>query len=214
MGNTQLIDDKTDLVVDGFPRSANSYAEAAFAVSQYERDIMIASHTHAAAQIIEGTRRGLPTVLLYRDPDMAVSSLVENSDYHLDPVQLFREYATFYGAVLPVLDRVAFAPFYVATQDFSTIVERTNALFGTAFAVPVMDTSFRAEVNRWRDEESLARKGRPTLYSECRDPQALAARKESLARIRAYIVALQDPARRRAHDLFNTLNRAERDRHE
>lgn len=213
LGNARLITDDTDLVIDGFPRSANSYVEAAFTVSQRPRGIAIASHTHAAAQIIEATRRDLPTVLLYRDPDEAIASFIDMAAGGLNPSLLYREYVTFYGAVLPVIDRVALAPFNVSTKDFPAVVKRTNALFGTAFAIPVVDETFRVEVACWRDKVSRARSGRPTLYSESHDSETLAERVERLARIRADVGALSDPARRKAHDLFKALERNERQRH-
>lgn len=211
LGNKRLVTNDTDLVIDGFPRSANSYVEAAFFVSQRRQGISIMSHTHAAAQIIEATHRELPTVLLYRDPDDAIASFMLMSPDGPGARQLFREYVTFYSAVLPVLDRVVLAPFSLATRDFPAIVERTNELFGKAFVVPVMDETFQAEVAEWRDEASLARSGRVTLYSEAHNPKTLVARKERLAQIRANVAELQDPARLRAHDLFEIIERADRD---
>ena len=79
LGNSRLVSAQTDLVIDGFPRSANSYTEAAFEVSQQNLGLNIVSHSHAAAQILESTRREIPTVLLIRNPDDAVASFLENS---------------------------------------------------------------------------------------------------------------------------------------
>ena len=62
------VDDGTDVVIEGFPRSGNTAVFAAFSVAQ-PSEIRIAHHTHTPANAIAGVRRGLPVLVLIRAPD-------------------------------------------------------------------------------------------------------------------------------------------------
>ena len=206
LGNQRLIGPDTDLVLDGFPRSANSFVEAAFSVSQAGRGLVLASHSHAAAQIVDATRRGLPTVVLYREPDAAVASFMEMKPDGFDPRLLLREYATFYERILPVVERVALAPFSLSTRDFAAVVVRTNRQFGLDLAVPVVDKAFLEAVARERDALSRGRVGRATAYSAEHDEAALEDRCKRVARMRDRVAALaNDPSRRRAGRAFEAM---------
>src|SRR4029453_17396954 len=63
----------TDLVIDGYTRSASTYAVYAFQLAQ-DRPVRLAHHLHAPAQIVAAVRWGIPTMLVVRDPRGAVLS--------------------------------------------------------------------------------------------------------------------------------------------
>ena len=69
----RLVTDATDLCVEGFPRSANSFAVGAVEQAQ-DAPLSIAHHNHVPAPILNAVRRDLPTVVLIRDPVDAVIS--------------------------------------------------------------------------------------------------------------------------------------------
>ena len=121
----------TELVVEGFQRSANSFAIAAIRSAE-DRPLAIAHHQHVPAQIVAGVRRGIPTVLLIRDPDAAVLSYVIQQPF-LTMRQSFRHYIRFYKRVLSVKDAVVVATFEDVTGDFGAVMKRLNHKFGTAF---------------------------------------------------------------------------------
>lgn len=58
-GEGELVGARTDLLVESYPRSASSFAVAAFRVAQEPRSVRIAHHTHAAGHVIAAvmTRR-------------------------------------------------------------------------------------------------------------------------------------------------------------
>ena len=70
-----LVSPSTDLVIEGFPRSGNTFAVAAFVLSQ-PRPVRIAHHHHVPAQVIYAVKRGIPVLVVVRKPDDAVLSLV------------------------------------------------------------------------------------------------------------------------------------------
>lgn len=65
---------QTDLVVEGFPRSANSFAF--HALKKMNPDLAFATHTHSPAQIVLAARWRVPTMVLLRDPLAAVTGLL------------------------------------------------------------------------------------------------------------------------------------------
>ena len=64
---TNVFNHATQLVIEGYPRSANTYAVVAFAAVQPERP-RIAHHLHVAAQVLAAVDRDIPTMVLIRRP--------------------------------------------------------------------------------------------------------------------------------------------------
>src|SRR5438874_8416960 len=68
-----------EVLIEGYPRSANSFTVAAFARAQGwpgSGGGRIAHHTHAPAHVLEAIRRGIPAIVLLRDPADAVPEFV------------------------------------------------------------------------------------------------------------------------------------------
>jgi hypothetical protein len=125
------VDASTEIVIEGFPRTGTSFAVAAFKLAQ-ERPVSVACHVHAPAQILAGVRRGLPTVIVGREPkDTVISFILRNP--HLSMAQGLRGYLRFYETVLPCLGAAVVAPFGEVTNDLGSAIERVNARFGTSF---------------------------------------------------------------------------------
>jgi hypothetical protein len=127
----QVVGDDTEIVIDGFPRSGNTFALIAFTRWQ-PREVTVAHHVHLPAQILEAVRRRLPTLLLIREPEEAVGSLLLRLP-ELSVRQAMRSYRRFYRPLLPVRRSVVVAPFGQVTNDFGKVIRAVNDAFGTAF---------------------------------------------------------------------------------
>ncbi|MCP5395331.1 MAG: hypothetical protein H6918_01105 [Sphingomonadaceae bacterium] len=128
-----LIAPDTQIVIEGYARSANTFSVVAFQEAQPE-EVKIAHHLHVEGQILEGVRRGLPVIALIRRPTDAIRSLkVAFPDD--DENRLLRRYVNFYRAVERVRDDVVIAEFSRVTSDFGSIIAEVNAKFGTDFAL-------------------------------------------------------------------------------
>ncbi|HEX7247504.1 MAG TPA: hypothetical protein VF351_05320, partial [Actinomycetota bacterium] len=57
----------TQVVIDGFTRSASTFAVIAFQLAQDDH-VRLAHHLHAPAQLLAATRAGLPTLMPIRPP--------------------------------------------------------------------------------------------------------------------------------------------------
>lgn len=201
----RYVTDSTDIVIEGFPRSANTFSTMAFAMSQ-TRPVSVAHHRHAAAQIVAGVRRGLPTILLIRDPVDAVASLMIR--YPVFPArQAFRRYILFHRSVLPLREKLVVSDFSRTTGDFGSTVAEVNERFGTDFGVFPHDEASVAECfrrieerNRRRfgagdvDEKSVARpsESRDELKRKVRDALADPALARCTGRARALYQQLTD----------------------
>jgi hypothetical protein len=130
-GHGAVVDARTDIVIEGYPRSANSFAVAAFDMPQ-PRPLRIAHHTHAAAQVIEGCRLGIPTLVLVRDPDDAVlNTCIYRPFLHVHDA--LWAYAWFYDAIWPYRYRYVVGPFPEVTTDFGRTMRRVNERYGSSF---------------------------------------------------------------------------------
>ena len=129
----------TEIVIEGYPRSGNTFAVVAFRQAQ-GREIKIAHHLHAAAQIKRAARLDVPAIVLIREPSEAILSVVVR-DAQASMRWALRSYIRFYSAVVPCLGKTVVAPFATVTSDLASIIRTVNERYGTAFKefVPTED---------------------------------------------------------------------------
>jgi len=174
----RLVTDATDLCVEGFPRSANSFAVGAIEHAQAD-PLRIAHHNHVPAPILRAVDRSIPTIVLLRDPVEAVISnrglqlqigAIEGGPTppHVPYTTQLRAWHRFYEAVWRVRDRVVVAPFEVVTDDVGRIVDAVNDRFGTDLA--------RFEHTDEHVRAVRERRGYHALPSEQRDELKIQAR--------------------------------------
>jgi hypothetical protein len=125
----------TDLVVEGFPGSANSYLRAWIHFANAA--CHVTSHQHSPAVIRRAMADGRPLVVVARDPLDAVASALlrfpEMAAWPEGPRRLWSRYVRTYRPVLARPDRAVVATFDQATGDPAAVLARVNERFGTAF---------------------------------------------------------------------------------
>jgi len=139
--NEALVSSDTQLVIEGYPRSANTFAVIAFALAQ-DRRVEIAHHLHVESQIIYAAKRHIPALVLIRNPADAIRSFLAR-DPSIEQEWAIRRYVQFYNAVWRVRDRVLVADFSRVTNDFGSVVHALNRKFDTDYTAPVMDQEYR-----------------------------------------------------------------------
>jgi hypothetical protein len=129
----RVIGPDTEAVIDGYTRSASTFAVYAFQVAQ-PTPVRLAHHLHAPAQLMAAARRGLPTLMVIREPRGALlSQLVREPD--VDLLDALYAYRRFHTSLMPYRDAFVVADFREVTADFGAVVRRLNAKFGTSFGV-------------------------------------------------------------------------------
>lgn len=121
----------TDLVIEGFPRSGNTFAVHAFRLAQ-PHAVKTADHIHVPAQVIRAARYRVPACILARRPEDAVRSLVVKYPF-LNPRHVLRGYAGFYERCLPYREHFVAATFDQVVADFGGVIDRINRRFGASF---------------------------------------------------------------------------------
>ena len=137
------INNETDIVIEGFPRSGNSFAVGAFRSAQ-SKPVNIATHLHAPAQIIVATRKNIPTLVVIRNPVDAVISLkalhiecnakavdTATSSYNFEI--LLKSYIDFYKTIAPYRNKYILCCFEEVVRDFSKTISKINQHFNTKF---------------------------------------------------------------------------------
>ena len=127
----EVIGSETELVIDGYPRSANTFAVYTFQIAQ-PRPVRLAHHLHAPAHLIEAARRRIPSLVVIREPDGAVlSNVMFEEDATL--ATAFASYERFYRRLLPHARAMVAADFEDVTRDMGPVVARLNERFGTSY---------------------------------------------------------------------------------
>lgn len=134
---------KSQLVIDGIPRSSNSYSSAVLYHLQ-GKDMRFAHHLHSPRAIERGVALGRPTIVLIREPRAVIGSMMQ---YDPAPLSfLVDAYLSYYERVEPLLDDVVLADFTEVIKDFGAVIARCNDKFGTDFTVYERTDENEAEV--------------------------------------------------------------------
>ena len=127
-----VVSESTELVIDGFTRSASTFAVVAFQLTQ-PRPVRVGHHLHAPGQIIQAVRLDVPVLLTVRPPEDTVLSLVVREPY-VTIRQGLAAYARFHRRLLGCRDGMVVADFPEVTERVDRSIARVNARFGTGFA--------------------------------------------------------------------------------
>ena len=169
----------TKLVIEGFPRSANSFAVLAFQYVQPTK-LKIAHHMHVPAQVIRAVGWKIPTIVLIRNPRDAVVSFVIR-DPRMSIAQALKCYISFYERIYPYKSDYVLAPFEEIINDYLATIKRVNMKFGTNFQALTptgkdLENIFRKADNLERGVESKV--SRPSSTRN-------AAKKELMSQIKS-----------------------------
>lgn len=175
-----VVGPETGLVIDGYMRSANTFAVYAFQFAQ-RRPVRLAHHLHAPAQLMEAVKRGIPALVVIRDPRDAVLSQVQWEPTVSLPAAL-STYARFYTCLLPFARRLVTGEFEEVTNDFGAVVARLNERYGTSF-----DEFEATEENRRRCFELMEERATriPEWYEKVRGFESGTVTLEELLTARA-----------------------------
>ncbi len=121
----------TQLVIDGFTRSAVTFTLVAFQVAQ-NGHVRVAHHLHSPAQLIQAKRRKIPGLVPIRPPQDTVLSAMSREPT-VSVGQWLRSYTGFYRRVLPLADGLVFARFDSVTTDLGSVIGEVNRRFQTSF---------------------------------------------------------------------------------
>lgn len=152
-----VVTPRTELILDGFPRSANAYAEWAFRYANGE-GVRLAVRLHSPRAVQIGVRYAIPTIVLAREPRAAVASWLQYKP-GLHAQEAFDRYAHYYDAVQVSRNHVVVAQFDQVVADFGAVITACNTRFGTHFTPypggPAAEAWVRQRIeSAWSDDET------------------------------------------------------------
>lgn len=131
-----LISD-TELVIDGFQGSANSFATVAFKFSQ-TRPVKLMHHGHVPVLIIKAIERDIPVLLTIREPKSTVLSVTSRWS-HLSVTQVLQSYIGFYTKLQPYSDSYVISTFEQTISQLDLTIETINEKYNKNFDLVDVD---------------------------------------------------------------------------
>ena len=124
-----ICSDTTDIIIEGYPRSANTYSVAYFQLlNPYSN---ISRHKHDIGHILMGVKKQLPVIVLIREPLDAIVSLVIREG--IKPKYAIKYYNIFYSEIQNIKKKIIIADFKDCINDFSQIIVKVNNKYSLSF---------------------------------------------------------------------------------
>ena len=161
----------TEIVIEAFARSAQSYVVAAFRLAQEPHAVRIAHHTHSPSTLIDGVRHEIPTLVIVREPEDAILSYVIRTPASSIRGAL-RGYIRFHRPLLAFRDGLVVATFDQVTGDLASVIRRVNERFGTTFGLFEASEEHVARVFREIEDDERLR-SRTDGGTRASDPPAV-----------------------------------------
>jgi hypothetical protein len=193
----------TDVCIEGYPRSGNSFLYRVF--QRWNPESKIAHHLHVPMQVRRAIVLGVPSAVLIREPADAVSSLAVFFGGDVSDDALLKTYVSFYETLMPLRDQIAICPFEAMVADPRLLPIRLNERFGTSFAIgdwgPTAEAAVREQVTTYHRTERSGLESRLPLPNAEKDAvkQSVKPRVEEHARfedavaVRARFLADETP---------------------
>lgn len=126
-------DNSTDILIEGFPRSGNTFASTAFKISQ-DKYVKVAHHLHSAGHVIYAVKNNIPCLVLVRRPEDAILSLLLY-DGNITIKHALLDYISFYESIKSYRNGYVLANFDSVVSNFGKVVEIINAKFNKEFNI-------------------------------------------------------------------------------
>jgi len=123
--------DQTDICIEGFQRSGNSFIYRLFAF--INPATTVAHHTHGSQNIIIAVNKGIPTIVLIRNPLDAVSSLLVWDSKLSITIALF-SYRLFYERILKLVESTNVVRFEDIVNCPSVVIDSIQKLQPNKFS--------------------------------------------------------------------------------
>lgn len=164
-----IVTDDTEVVLEGFPRAANTFMVLAFQLAQ-ERKVKVAHHTHVPAQLTRAVSFGLPAIVSVREPIDAVTSL-KIFDPKISSSTYLSSYIGYHTYLESISDSVIIATFEDITLNFGSVILAMNDKFGTEFSAFSGSSQAVEKVYQAIEKIGLEKTGRSGIGVSKPDPR-------------------------------------------
>jgi hypothetical protein len=147
---------KTDLCIEGFPRSANTFC-VDFLMTQGKgnnKRLFLAHHTHSALNVELAILLKKPCVVLIREPVAALTSFAIYSEKEI--ITIAQNYVHFYRSISK-WKNILIVDFELAINDFNFVIAQINSNFGMSIPLSTDLDKNNAQVGLIARERGLQR---------------------------------------------------------
>lgn len=194
---------ETQLLIEGFPRSGNTFTEAAVRYCAPE-NLRLAHHSHAPAHVRHALSLGVPALVLFREPDAAVRSYMVLYGNSFGAREAYLDYIAFYSALGGLRDPLlAFYSFEDVTTRIGDVISDLNHRFALGLEEREIDSDAVFELmNR-----KAKKKNSPAFNTSRSHPGNKSEERRAMEGIaqRAIDAPELRMLRARARDLYNGL---------
>jgi hypothetical protein len=205
-----LLDPNYDLLLDGFPRSGNTFASLMIEESQQSR-LKVVTHRHTPPPFLHAVKIGKPACLTLRRPFDAITSWVIYTNRPIRSV--IQYYLDFHQILLPYRSKFLIVPFFILTEDFSLVLQLINARFALNLKHQFDLEACKREVfgridNSWKNGDGIINEFRVARPYTARDNLKAAIQKKLLhPRYSASLQSCRDLYQIYEDDFFSDLDR-------
>ncbi|HOI28595.1 MAG TPA: hypothetical protein PLZ15_02460 [Melioribacteraceae bacterium] len=144
-----LVKKDTELLIDGFPRSANTFAYTFIELTQPVKKI--AHHVHLPVQFYRGIRFRTPAVLLLRNPvDAAISMSIRRPTYF--PYLIFLYYYLFHKKIWEIINDTLVIKFEEVISDPNSIIRKLRSKNCSGLSEVELTDKLKERINKRVDE--------------------------------------------------------------
>lgn len=130
--SSNIVTKQTDLVIEGFPRSGNTFSCRAFRHAQI-REYKIASHLHSTVQVKMACKWNIPCLVLIREPEDAIISYVLYEG-DCDIGNLYKIYIKFYSEIENLQNKFVTVAFSDVINNFDIVIDRLNKKYNMNYS--------------------------------------------------------------------------------
>ncbi len=130
-----MVHKDSDICIEGFQRSGNTYFELMFRQSNPGAEV--AHHLHSTEHIKLANKLDVPVVLLIREPLGSLASLI-TYDERLSPTVALSCYVHYYSAALKIRSMYCLVPFQQLISNFNEQIEKINGKFDSDFQMSML----------------------------------------------------------------------------
>ncbi|AUM13751.1 hypothetical protein Kalk_15550 [Ketobacter alkanivorans] len=124
--NNRIAQSGTQLCIEGFPRSSNTFLYKV--VKSWNPEIAIAHHLHIPMQAIYSAERSIPTVILVRRPEDAIAGAM-NRQAWLTTSLCLKAYISFYSLILKKPKNILIFKFEDVIHNPSEVIAKINSRY-------------------------------------------------------------------------------------
>ena len=164
--------DRTELCVDGFPRSANSLLCRKIIETAGYTNRTLSHHIHKRHNIECAVLANIPTIVPVREPEACIKSYLVYTGGKFGG-GMFQHYIEMLEFVILYKSAATVALFEEITSDYASIVKRANRMYGDILTLPtVSDTELNDNIankvatESQHEEKKFYREGVPNKSRE------------------------------------------------